>query len=44
MGVFSVKKKGTFVAAVHSGLFPDNVGVEIGHAGCSVINSSLYNY
>lgn len=31
-------------AAMHSGLFPHSVGVEIGHCGCSVINSSLYNY
>lgn len=30
------------VAATHSGLFPDPVGVKIGQ--CSLINSSLYNH
>lgn len=34
----------SFVAAMHSGLFPDTVGVEIGHGVGSVINSSLYDY
>ncbi len=43
-GVFFSWEKATFVAAVHSGLFPDTVGVEIGRCACSVIKSSLYNY
>ncbi len=49
VGVFSVEKKQhlwlqSIAAVMHSGLFPDTVGVEIGHSACSVINSSLYNY